>query len=191
MPRWWPRPSLALDGSRACAATWKLRRLGRRRGQAGLTTLQVQRCVRLRACRMQRTSEGAAPLHTHMLHGSSSKKRRIEKTAEIARHRERHVFATVICGTFCAAGRLHCSRRVITAGGHAVRGCSKNRAGLKFARGTWQGVITTKDAIALRSPASERSPDLKRYSPDIHDERNSRVRLASCLTWFFAVESVM
>ena len=46
-----------------------------------------------------------------------------------------------------AAGRLHCSRRVITSGGHAVRGRSKNQAGLKFARGTWQGDITTKETL--------------------------------------------
>ena len=99
MPRWWRRPSPALDGGRARAATgaWLpgtsiasvVEEL-----KLDCTTLQLQRCAWLRACRMQRPSEeGAAPLHTHMLHGSSNQKRKKEKTAEIARHRERHVFA--------------------------------------------------------------------------------------------------
>ena len=83
MPRWWPRPSPALDGGRARAATgaWLpgtsiasvVEEL-----KLDCTTLQLQRCAWLRACRMQRPSEGAAPLlrYTHMLHGSSNQKER-------------------------------------------------------------------------------------------------------------------
>ena len=84
MPRWWPRPSPALDGGRARAATgaWLpgtsvasvVEEL-----KLDCTTLQLQRCVRLRTCRMQRPSEGAAPLHTHMLHVSSNQKKERKK----------------------------------------------------------------------------------------------------------------
>ena len=69
MPRWWPRSYPALDGGRARAATgaWLpgtsvasvVEEL-----KLDCTTLQLQRCVRLRTCRMQRPSEGAAALQT-------------------------------------------------------------------------------------------------------------------------------
>ena len=89
MPRWWPRPSPALDGGRARAATgaWLpgtsiasvVEEL-----KLDCTTLQLQRCAWLRACRMQRPSEeGAAPLHTHMLHGSSNQKERKKKLLKL------------------------------------------------------------------------------------------------------------
>ena len=69
MAQWWPPLSPALDGGRARAATgawlpgtsipsvveaFKL----------DCTTLQLQRCAWLRACRMHRPSEGAAPHYT-------------------------------------------------------------------------------------------------------------------------------
>ena len=80
MPRWWPPLSPALDGGRARAATgaWLpgtsvasvVEEL-----KLDCTTLQRQRCVRLRACRMQRPSEGAAALHTYATRKLESKKK--------------------------------------------------------------------------------------------------------------------
>ena len=87
MPRWWRRPSPALDGGRARAATgaWLpgtsiasvVEEL-----KLDCTTLQLQRCAWLRACRMQRPSEGAALLHTYATRKLESKGKK-ENTAEI------------------------------------------------------------------------------------------------------------
>ena len=96
MPRWWPRPSPALDGGRARAATgaWLpgtsvasvVEEL-----KLDCATLQRQRCVYGCALAEYAETECGSRRYTHMLHGNSNKKRKEEKPAVIARRRKRHV----------------------------------------------------------------------------------------------------